>query len=311
MKGRSLTNLAASVHDRLLNKSKESGRPFNELLQLFAIERFLFRLSRSSHVGSFVLKGALMLRAWESPQARPTKDIDMLGRTANSIENLVAMARDCIAVEVPDDGIRFDNDSVRGERITLDAKYHGVRIHIEGKLGSARLFLQVDFGFGDVIVPGPIEIEYPELLDFGKPRLLGYTPESAIAEKFEAMVDRELANSRMKDFYDIWMLSQRVRFDGGILSRAIRETFNRRGTPLPTEPPLALTSDFSQDAVKLTQWKAFLRKGKLEVNEKTFSEIIDVQRGFLMPAAIAAARNETFEMIWPPQGDWDKRESEA
>jgi hypothetical protein len=153
-------------------------------------------------------------------------------------------------------------------------------------------------------------VSFPTLLDFPAPSLRAYPRETVIAEKFHAFVLLGMTNSRMKDFYDVWSLSRLFEFDGAILSRAIKETFRRRGTPLPVEPPLALTSDFSQDSAKQTQWKAFLRKGRLEVDGKTFSEIIDALRGFLMPTMLAAARNESFEMIWSPQSDWEpKRES--
>jgi len=304
MKKRSLTNVPASVHHRLLNLARETKRPFNELLQYYTMERFLFRLGASGHAGRFVLKGALMLRIWNLPLARPTMDIDMLGRVPNSVDGLVEIIRQCLAVETPDDGVRFDTKSVKGEAITLDKKYHGVRIRVYGRLGNARLSLQLDFGFGDVVVPGPVEIEYPELLDFGKPHLLGYTPESAIAEKFQAMVELDMANTRLKDFFDLWKLSQTLNFDGSILAAALTATFGQRGTPLPTSPPVALTENFSADPVKQAQWSAFLRKGRLEAEARMLTEIVKEIADFLLPPAYEAANGNPFGKRWAPRGPW-------
>lgn len=258
------TNITASIHQRLLNLARASDRPFNELLQYFAIERFLYRFSLSPYNEQFVLKGAQMLRAWEAPLARPTMDIDMLGgQTANTIENLERIVRECCAVEA-DDGVLFDTSSVRGEAINKDAEYQGVRVRVQGTLGKIKLNVQIDFGFGDVVVPKPVPTELPQLLDLGAPHLLGYTPESAIAEKFQAMVALDIANTRIKDFYDIWSLSRMREFDGRVLAAAISATFMRRTTPLPQGAPLALTGDFSEDQAKQSLWQAFLRKGRLD-----------------------------------------------
>jgi Nucleotidyl transferase AbiEii toxin, Type IV TA system len=304
MKKRNLTNVPASVHHRLLNLARDTKRPFNELLQYYTMERFLFRLGASEHSDWFVLKGALMLRVWNLPLARPTMDIDMLGRTPKSVDDLVEIIGQCLAVETPDDGVNFDTKSVKGELITLDKKYHGVRIRVYGRLGNARLSLQLDFGFGDVVVPGPVEIEYPELLDFGKPHLMGYTPESAIAEKFQAMVELDMANTRLKDFFDLWKLSQTLNFDGSILAAAMSATFRQRGTPLPTSPPVALTENFSADPVKQAQWSAFLRKGRLEAEAGTLKEIVREIADFLLPPACESANGAPFGKNWPPGGPW-------
>jgi hypothetical protein len=304
MKKRKLTNMPASVHHRLLNLARETKRPFNELLQYYTMERFLFRLGASEHADRFVLKGALMLRVWDLPLARPTMDIDMLGRTPKSVDDLVEIIRQCLAVEIPDDGVRFDTKSVKGETITLDKNYHGVRVRVYGRLGNAHLSLQLDFGFGDVVVPGPVEIEYPELLDFGKPHLLGYTPESAIAEKFQAMVELDMANTRLKDFFDLWKLSRTLHFDGSILASALTATFRQRGTPLPTSPPAPLTESFSADPAKQSQWSAFLRKGRLGVEAGTLTEIVKEIADFLLPPAYESANGNPFRKNWPPGGPW-------
>jgi Nucleotidyl transferase AbiEii toxin, Type IV TA system len=304
MKKRTLTNVSASVHQRLLNLARETDRPFNELLQYYTMERFLFRLGNSPHANSYVLKGALMLRVWELPLARPTMDIDMLGHVPNSVDDLIEIIKQCLAVETPDDGVSFEAKSVKGEPITIDKKYHGVRIRMHGKLGNARLSLQVDFGFGDIVVPGPVEIEYPELLDFGKPHLLGYTPESAIAEKFQAMVELDMANTRLKDFFDLWKLSQSLHFNGSVLATAIATTFKRRGTPLPNSPPVALTENFSSNPVKQAQWVAFLRKVRQEMGAAMLPEIVREIAVFLLPPTYKIANDKPFEKSWTPGGPW-------
>jgi len=198
-------NISASVKQRLLNRSKTDNRSFkvNELLQYYAMERFLYRLSLSRHAQHYILKGALMLRAWNSPEFRSTMDIDMLGKTLNEETNIIVQICDILAVEVDPDGLVFYSESIRTERITEDADYEGIRVRFNGFLGTARISMQIDIGFGDIVYPEPEMAELPCMLDFPAPSLLCYSRESAIAEKFEAMVKLGHLNSRMKDFYDI------------------------------------------------------------------------------------------------------------
>ncbi len=296
-------DMAASVHDRLLTLAKDSARPFGEVLQYFAMERFLYRLSVSSQRDRFILKGALMLRAWDAPLARPTMDIDMLGRMDNSLETVVAAVRDCLAAEVPQDGLTFDPESVRGQGIAPGAEYTGVRVLFNGRLGErTRLSMQVDVGFGDLIVPGPAPVRFPTLLDFEAPSLLGYTPETTVAEKFQAMVELEMANSRMKDFYDLWSLARARRFEGALLAKAIAATFGNRGTPIPPVAPVALTLVFADNATKQTQWRAFLRKSRLEADD--LSGAVRVIAAFVMPPAEAAAHGRSFTDTWVPGAGW-------
>lgn len=235
------SNLPASIHQRLLNQAKQEGRPLQELLQYFAIERFLFRLSQSPHAQTFYLKGALMLRLWDSPLSRPTIDVDLMGRRVLSHEELEKTVKEVCEQQVPDDGCRFDASTVRAQPIRMDNHYGGIRVEFIAHIGKMRLNMQVDVGFGDIIVPGPIPIEFPALPDFPSPHLLAYSPESAIAEKLQAMVILDSANSRMKDFYDIWLLARNHPFDGSVLSQAIQVTFTKRQTALPVELPTALT----------------------------------------------------------------------
>jgi len=300
---RARMNLAASVHQRLLNLARATDRPFNELLQYFAIERFLYRFSLSTYKEQFVLKGAQMLRAWEAPLARPTMDVDMLaGQTANTVENLQRIVRECCEVEA-DDGVLFDTASVRGEAISKEAEYQDVRVKVRGTLGKIRLNVQVDFGFGDVVVPGPVPTELPQLLDLGAPRLLGYTPESSIAEKFQAMVALDIANTRIKDFYDVWSLSRMREFDGRVLAAAILATFERRATPLPEGSPLALSDAFSEDPAKQRLWQAFLRKGRLDAGGKGLPAVVDEIRDFLLPPTVALNAGREFRGVWR-DGRW-------
>ena len=304
MTRRELKNVAASVHARLLNKAREEGRRFDELLQYYAMERFLFRLSQSPHVERFVLKGALMLRTHAIEQPRLTRDIDLLGFGPSRTEHLEQIVRDCLRLHVPDDGLSFDPGSVEGSEISREAEYQGVRIRFKGHLGNARTVMQVDIGFGDAIVPGPIWIDYPELLDFGTPRLLGYTLESAIAEKYQAMVYLGMVNSRMKDFYDLWFLARGFSFDGERLCQAIEATFSRRQTDLPADTPVALTPAFSDDPAKQRQWEAFLRKTRIDADELTLPNVTGRVKAFLTLPTIALVEGRSRAKRWPPGGPW-------
>jgi len=177
------SNVTASVHQRLLNMAKDSSQPFNEVLQHFANERFIYRLSKSPHAHKFVLKGALMFAVWNKSRSRSTMDIDLLGRIDNDIETIMAVIKDVCLMDVEEDGISFHENSVKAERITEGAEYEGVRIRVRGGLGNTRLSLQIDIGFGDFVVPGPHKITYPTLLDFPPPVVQGYTIENIIHKR--------------------------------------------------------------------------------------------------------------------------------
>ena len=296
-------NLAASVHQRLLNEARRTTRPFSELLQYFAMERFLYRLSRSQHASRFVLKGGLMLASWRVAITRPTKDIDLLAQMSNDVGVLEGVVRDICGTTVPPDGMAFDAASVAGERIAEEAQYEGVRIVFRGQLGSARVPMQIDVGFGDAVVPGPVQVDYPAILDFPAPVLGGYTRESAIAEKFHAMVLRGLLNSRMRDFFDVWALSRQFEFDGAELSAAIRETFARRGLEVPARP-VALTEEFAIDAGKAQQWAGFLRNNRLSNAPESLALIVSHLAAFLGPVAAGLQAQERFLRHWSPPGPW-------
>lgn len=230
-------------------------------------------------------------------------DIDLLGKTDNSLDAIADVMREACVVEVEADGMAFNGETVTTARITEDAEYEGVRARLQGGLGSARVHIQVDIGFGDVVVPGPTEVIYPSLLGFPAPVLRGYSMESAIAEKFQAMVKLGVLNSRMKDFYDIWVLSQSFNFDGGQLSQAIRRTFENRNTPLPATPTVFEPS-FAQEKGKQVQWQAFIRKAQLASAPEDFETVAAAIRVFLGPVVVALAEGRAFREEWKAHGPW-------
>jgi hypothetical protein len=199
-----IKNIADSVKARLLNIARNSQRPFQEILQYYGIERFLFRLSESNYKDVFILKGALLLKVWKISDCRSTMDIDTLAKTSNSLDNIIKIVKEiCDITPSIDDGVNFIVSSIRGEKMQLLKEYEGIRILFEGSLGSAKIPMQIDIGFGDVITPHVVESQYPNLLEFPGPKLKTYPQETLIAEKIFTMVEKGETNSRMKDFYDV------------------------------------------------------------------------------------------------------------
>ncbi len=303
MNTKTLSNLANSVHARLQNHARATHRPFQELLQYYAMERFLYRLSTTPHRDSFVLKGALMLHVWKAPLARSTKDLDFLGRLKNSLENLKRVVREVCITNVEPDGMEFDPATVKTERIKEEADYQGVRVRFVGLLGKARVSMQIDVGFGDVVTPGAADFTYPVLLDFPVPALSGYPSETVIAEKFQAMVYLRTVNSRMKDFYDVWLLARQFAFDGALLVEAIAATFANRETEIDVAP-IAFTPEFTAQASTLAQWAAFRKKLPTPECPETLAEVGLFLAQFLLPIARAIAAGESFEQRWLPGGPW-------
>jgi predicted nucleotidyltransferase component of viral defense system len=272
-------NVAASVHQRLQNVARNTGSPFNEVLQYFAMERMLYRLSSSAHKGSFVLKGALLFRVWDIPDSRATRDIDLLAFLDNSPEKLAAIFREVCSIE-GDDGLVFDPDSVDARTIKEDADYEGVRVRFRGLLGKAKITMQVDVGFGDKVHPAIVQTDYPVILDLPAPTLRIYPPETVVAEKVEAMIHLGSLNSRMKDFYDIWRLSRQFEFDSEVLSEAIGQTLENRGTKLISLD--VLKADLLANDTLERQWRAFLTKSGVSGPE-SFHEVLDQIAIFLGP----------------------------
>mgnify|MGYP001578778758 CR=1 FL=1 len=301
MSAKKIENIASSVRQRILDKARNDQRPFAELLQYYAIERFLFRFSKSAFADKFILKGALMLRAWNSPTTRPTLDSDMLGKTSNDREKIIELVREICSLEVEADGLLFDLDSIHGETITRDADYNGVRVRFSARLDTAKVYLQIDIGFGDVVFPKPERVELPSLLDFPPPRLLGYSRESAIAEKLNAILTLGELNSRMKDFYDIWLLSRLFNFNGEELCEAIKRTLNNRSTQIPVKIP-AFSEPFI--TAKTTQWNAFTRKLRQKEAFPEFGEIINSMNAFLVPLLEHLRKGNNFSGKWNSIRHW-------
>jgi len=268
------------------------------------MERFLYRLSRMPQSRELVLKGALMFLAWRAPRSRPTMDIDLLdqGTGRGALDVLGLLKRACEQDVMPD-GLTFDARSVRGTTILEEATTVGVRVRLKGSLDTERVVIQVDVAFGDVVVPAPSLITYPTLLDFPAPEILGYSRESVVAEKFNAMVTRGALNTRLKDFYDIWLLSRDFEFNGGALSDAIRRTFKKRGTGV-SPLPAGLTRAFAEDRGRQAQWAAFIRRGLLDEAPRALTEVVAEVAEFLVPLAEAMVAARPFPSVWLPGGPW-------
>jgi hypothetical protein len=298
-------NLAASVRQRLLNRAQKENKPFNQLLQYFALERFLYRLGRSAYKQQFILKGGLMFALWQAPLRRPTRDIDLLGRLSNSVEHVVSVIQTICQEPVPDDGIIFDTKKISGKQITEGANYQGVQVTLPAYLGKARIPIRIDVGFGDQLVAGPIAMSFPTLLNFPPPELLAYSRESAIAEKFQVMVFLEEINSRLKDFYDIWLLATHFEFNGLTLSEAIDRTFRQRRTVLDLNP-VAFDNSFTENSQKQTQWAKFVTRHKFEAAPATLAEAVSLIATFLQPPVQALLKGEHFDQQWVPGGPWSQ-----
>jgi hypothetical protein len=301
---RPVRDMSHSVHDRLLNSARRTGRPFQELLTYFAMERFIYRLSVSPHAERFVLKGALMFLAWRAPRGRPTRDADFLGRGDSSVEGLAQTIREICELPVEHDGLTFDPSSVIGGRIREGQEYEGVGVRFTGRLGQARIVMRLDVGFGDVVIPAPELIELPAMLPgFPQPRLRGYTRESVIAEKLDAMVSLGAINTRYKDFYDIWFLAKNFDFDGQTLARAVAATFRRRGTALTAEP-VAWTDEFADDPARQQQGAAFVRRSAIANAPKEFAGVVSAVRSLLKPIVEACLSGDMPSSVWQAPGPW-------
>ena len=300
-----LKNVPASIRQKLLDLARERNQDFGLVLTKYALERILFRIGNSQYRDVFVLKGALLFEVWTHQQYRPTRDADFLARGDNSPERFVQIFREIAAAEVEDDGLRFDPKTVKAERIKEDADYEGVRVTFTALLDKARIPVQIDVGFGDAITPGPVDTQYPTLLDLPAPHLLAYPRETVVSEKLEAIVKLGIANSRMKDFHDLHSLSTTFEFDGKILAEAVRVTFEHRRTDLPADGmPLAFTREFYEDQGKVKQWNAFCTKNSPYVERTEFKSIITQLTSFLAPVIRSARENRILGSTWIPARGW-------
>jgi hypothetical protein len=307
MKPQGPRNLPASVAARLRDRSRRTGDDYQLLLGAYFCERFLYRLSQSAVRDRFVLKGAMLLRLWADRPYRATRDLDFLRRGVAALDSIRADLETICGANVTPDGVAFDARSIRLEAIRREDEYAGTRARMFATCGSIRMTLQVDLGVGDAAWPPPESRLYPGLLDLPTAPVLAYVPESVVAEKLEAMVVLGQRNSRIKDFFDIQHLAVLRGFEGSVLAESVRRTFARRGTPVPEEEPMGLTTSYWEDPARVIQIRAFARRSGIEVNADIASRILPPLRAFLLPI-LQEIRRGTHELgEWPPGGPWRLR----
>lgn len=294
--------LVQSVHQRLINVAHQRKEDPNLIFIRYSMERFLYRLSCSAHCDRFILKGAMLFALWTDQIRRPTRDLDFLGMGDASDEGLLQAFREVLLTEVEPDGLAFMHEELSITDIREGQEYSGKRLKIPAKLGNTVLKLQIDIGFGDAITPQASKVDYPGLLDLPAPKIRVYPQETVIAEKLEAMVSLGQATSRMKDFYDLWTMSETMTFAGSILVQAITATFQRRRTSIPESIPIALTQAFAKDATKQAQWKGFLKRNGFE--DVDLPQVIEGLETFLVEPLSAAANQKDFPKSWSPNGPW-------
>ena len=298
----STSDISASVCDRLLNKARAEKLDYNLLLTRYALERMLYRLSISKQRDQFLLKGALLFDLWFDVPHRATHDADFLGFGSAEIPHIEEIFRDICRIEV-EDRITFQPDTVKAAEIRKEANYADVRVTLLGMLDSVRCSVQIDIGFGDAVVPGPDEVHYPVILgEMPEPHLHVYPRYTVVAEKLEALTSLGMLNSRMKDFFDLWILAKHSDFDGTILSRAVEATFDRRRTAVPNGVPIGLSDEFINDTQKDKQWQAFLRKNALD--PMPLATVIADLRDFLMPVREAIAAGGSHDYSWRAGAGW-------
>jgi len=300
------SNITQSIKDKLRNYATEQKESFDYVLTRYASQRLLYRLSKSDYKKQFILKGATLFSVWNKGQThRATKDLDLLGFGNNEVDKLIEIFKKICCQECQEDGLIFFPESIEGKKIKEGEEYEGVSFSLRGKLGSARVQVLVDIGFGDAVTPPAVEreIETFLFLNLPLPSLLIYPPETVIAEKFQVMVSLSIMNSRVKDFYDIWYLSKTFEFHGDLLCEALKATFKRRNTQLPEIVPPALTDEFAQDPNKQTQWTAFVNKTQPKLTI-SWSEIIADLIIFIMPPSSTAAQQKEFNQNWCPEKTW-------
>ena len=298
------SGLVQSVRARLLGVARATRSEPNIVLARYGIERFLYRLSVSPHADRFVLKGAMLLTVWLREDARPTRDIDLLGLGPFTLEELAEIARDACVIECAADGMTYARETVKVSEIRTSGKYRGARITLAGGLGRARVKVQVDVGVGDSTAPGPTLLELPSLLDLPRPQLHAYRPETVVAEKVHAMVVLAEMNTRLKDVHDVAALSRHVDFNGATLASAIEATFAGRGTALPEGLPAALTDEFVEDSARKAQWRAFLKRSRLDSSSVTLESAAGDSALFLAPVLDALRGKVPFNLTWKAPGPW-------
>ncbi len=293
-----------SVHARLLNEARKVGEDYQVTFMRYLIERFLYRLSISSHNSRYILKGAMLFRLWEKLPYRTTLDLDLLHRGSLDDHSLEQEIREICGTDAEADGVRFDPDSLSVEAIRQDQEYQGRRVLLTGHLGKSQTRIQIDVGMGDSTWPLPSIHEYPTILDFPAPKLSAYERETVIAEKLEAMIQLGITNSRIKDFFDLHHLAMNNAFDGALLAEAVRRTFERRKTPFPEKLPIALTEEFWKTTGRAQHIRAFANRSRIAIDEKTALGLAPLLRSFLWPLLEAAGKRIPFGGTWQPGGPW-------
>jgi len=299
-----LKNIGASVRVRLTRRASERNENVQLALTRFAIERLLYRLSLSPHRDQFVLKGAMLFSLWTPTPYRATGDLDLLGYGDAAPERIAVVFREICGIDVEDDGVVFKPETLRAEPARAEDEYSGVRVTMTAEIAGARLPIQIDIGFGDAVTPAVQEIDYPSLLDMPAPKLRAYPPETVVAEKFQALFALGMLNSRMKDFFDLWAISETFSFEGPVLADAIAATFDRRRTAIPVDTPIALTPAFAEDAAKQAQWRGFLRRTALAMAPGPFAEMQAKVTAFVLPPVRALAVGKPFQGEWAVGGPW-------
>lgn len=292
------------VRRRLKSRADELSLDFQSAVQTYAVERFLYRLSMSRWAEKMVVKGAVMLRVWDSAITRPTRDIDFLGHVPNDPESLREIVAECLGAQT-DDGLMFA-DVIDAVPITVENRYPGVRVKVAGDLAGARFVLRLDVGIDDAAVPEPAWADYPTLMDDPAPRILAYHPATAVAEKLQAMIEIGLSNSRLKDYHDIWALSRTLEFSGNDLVAAFSATFERRGTALPHVLPAELTAEFTEQPAVLRMWASY--HGQLTAagveTPRSLNDVAEEIAEFVMPPFLAAAAGVGLGERWMPTQGW-------
>jgi predicted nucleotidyltransferase component of viral defense system len=293
------------VRARLLQRSRDQRTDFQILLTRYALERLLYRLSRSEHRNRFILKGAMLFVTWVEAPFRPTRDLDLLGYGDNSPEAIGDTFRAILTQPVDDDGVAFDVDGLEVAPIREDLEYGGVRVRTQATIAGARIPIQVDVGFGDAITPGPIEIDYPALLDAPAPHLRAYPIETVVAEKFHALAVRGITNSRLKDYYDLWLIANTFELDRAPLAAAVRHTFARRETALPQEKPTGLSEAYVDTWGD--QWRTFLNRERMAAAPEQLAAVVADLERFVLPLIEDAEG----DWRWKPGTGWIQRTPRA
>ncbi len=290
-----MTN-AISVKERLKKQAIEDGKTMQDKLVTYGLERTIYRLSVSKYAEKFTLKGGIFLYAlFHGEYTRATTDIDLLAqRIPNDAEELTNVFNDIFSIEC-NDALRFDLNTLEVIDITELKEYHGVNVSIMGYLDRTKVPVSIDIGFGDVVYPERMKMEFPVLLDMEVPEIYAYSIYSVIAEKFEAFVSLGLANGRYKDFYDIYVLADSYNLDGMELMKAIVETFTHRETSF--DDIAAFDDDFTKDETRQGRWRAFIKKKKALVKVE-FEEIMRLLKELLLPIVDSIHNDNSFEQTW-------------